>query len=135
MKILIDMNISPTWVQVFARYDIEAIHWSTVGDPRATDRAIMNWASANGYVVFTNDLDFGALLAALSAEAPSVIQVRNQDILPDQIETILIETLRRFESQLEYRYLGQNCHRHPPPRGITHQPQKIKFCNKEQNAA
>ena len=61
----------------------------------------MNWASANGYVVFTNDLDFGALLAALSAEAPSVIQVRNQDILPDQIETILIETLRRFESQLE----------------------------------
>ncbi|WP_199249254.1 DUF5615 family PIN-like protein [[Phormidium] sp. ETS-05] len=101
MKILIDMNLSPTWVQVFARYDIEAIHWSTVGDPRATDRAIMNWASANGYVVFTNDLDFGALLAALSAEAPSVIQVRNQDILPDQIETILIETLRRFESQLE----------------------------------
>lgn len=51
---------------------------SNIGDPRATDRVIMNWASTNGYVVFTNDLDFGILLAATQAEAPSVIQVRTQ---------------------------------------------------------
>ncbi|MFB2972618.1 DUF5615 family PIN-like protein [Aerosakkonema sp. BLCC-F183] len=101
MKILIDMNLSPDWVQVFAKYEIESVHWSNIGDPRATDRVIMNWASINGYVVFTNDLDFGILLAATQAEAPSTIQIRIQDILPASIENLVIEALRRFESELE----------------------------------
>jgi predicted nuclease of predicted toxin-antitoxin system len=37
MKILIDMNLSPDWVKVFQKYDIEAVHWSNVGDPREKD--------------------------------------------------------------------------------------------------
>jgi predicted nuclease of predicted toxin-antitoxin system len=49
MKILIDMNLSPLWVNVSAKYDIEAIHWASVGKSRATDRVIMEWASANRY--------------------------------------------------------------------------------------
>jgi predicted nuclease of predicted toxin-antitoxin system len=32
MKILIDMNLSPDWVDV--GHDITAVHWSKVGDPR-----------------------------------------------------------------------------------------------------
>jgi len=38
VKILIDMNLPPSWVQVLERQGWSAIHWSTVGDPRATDR-------------------------------------------------------------------------------------------------
>ncbi|MDJ0673802.1 MAG: DUF5615 family PIN-like protein [Calothrix sp. MO_167.B42] len=41
MKILIDMNLSPDWVGVFERYNIEAIHWSTIGEPSAKDTVIM----------------------------------------------------------------------------------------------
>ncbi|MEG3848166.1 DUF5615 family PIN-like protein [Microcoleus sp. herbarium19] len=69
MKILIDMNLSPEWTVVFTKYGIESLHWSTVGDPRATDRVIMDWARVNDYAVFTHDLDFGALLAATQADA------------------------------------------------------------------
>lgn len=47
MKILIDMNLSPDWVDVFAGHDISAVHWSTVGDPRAEDSELMAWARAN----------------------------------------------------------------------------------------
>ena len=47
MKILIDMNLSPDWVEVFANHNIQAKHWSTVGDPRATDKVIMQWALDN----------------------------------------------------------------------------------------
>ncbi|HBE19643.1 MAG TPA: hypothetical protein DEG17_22565 [Cyanobacteria bacterium UBA11149] len=101
MKILIDMNLSPDWVQVFENSGIKSVHWSNIGDPRATDRVIMNWASANGYIVFTNDLDFGSLLAATQAEAPSVIQVRTQDLLPATIGNVVVEALRRFASELE----------------------------------
>ncbi len=61
----------------------------------------MQWASDNNYIVFTNDLDFGALLAATQAQFPSVIQVRTQDLFPQSLETILIQSLNRFRSELE----------------------------------
>ena len=101
MKILIDMNLSPVWSEVFAKYGWSAVHWSAIGDPRATDRAICAWARDNGYVVFTHDLDFGAILAATQAESPSVIQVRAQDVLPDTLENAIVAALRQFESLLE----------------------------------
>ncbi len=41
MKILIDMNLSPAWVDLLTREGIQARHWSNVGDPRASDQVIM----------------------------------------------------------------------------------------------
>lgn len=76
MKLLVDMNLSPAWLPVLQAAGHEVQHWSTKGNPRALDREIMAWARQNGYVVFTHDLDFGALLAVTGAEGPSVIQVR-----------------------------------------------------------
>ncbi|MCC5635132.1 DUF5615 family PIN-like protein [Nostoc sp. CHAB 5844] len=32
MKILIDINLSPEWVETFAQAGIEAVHWSTIGE-------------------------------------------------------------------------------------------------------
>ena len=101
MKILIDMNLSPEWRDVLVKHGWETCHWSTVGDPRAPDTTIMAWALANGYVVFTHDLDFGNLLAATNAIGPSVIQVRTQNTLPVHLENILVASLRQFESALE----------------------------------
>ena len=71
MKLLIDMNLAPLWVEVFQQHGWEAVQWSAVGDPRASDGTIMAWARDNGYVVFTHDLDFGALLAATGSRGPS----------------------------------------------------------------
>jgi predicted nuclease of predicted toxin-antitoxin system len=65
------------------------------------DTVIMEWARANGYIVFTHDLDFGSLLAATGVETPSVIQVRTQDILPTSIENLVISALRQFEEELD----------------------------------
>jgi len=101
MKVLIDMNLSPQWVSALARNGYEAIHWSAVGDGRATDRTIMEWARANGYIVFTNDLDFGAILAVTHAEGPSVIQIRTQDVTPDHLETLIVGALKQYASIIE----------------------------------
>ena len=60
----------------------------------------MNWARTNGFIVFTHDLDFGAILAATQAESPSVIQVPTQNVLPTYLEDLLIGVLH-FESILE----------------------------------
>ncbi|WP_242046812.1 MULTISPECIES: DUF5615 family PIN-like protein [Calothrix] len=94
------MNLSPDWVRVFEKYDIEAVHWSNVGDSREKDTVIMEWARIRGYIIFTHDLDFGSLLAATGVGTPSVIQVRTQDILPTSMENLIISALRQFESEL-----------------------------------
>lgn len=101
MKVLIDMNLSPEWAAVFGRNGHEAIHWSVVGDPEAADRTIMAWARANGYIVFTHDLDFGSILAVTHAEGPSIIQIRTQDVTPGHLETVVMGALNRYVSLLE----------------------------------
>lgn len=37
MKLLIDMNLSPDWVEVLATEGLEAVHWSKVGSSSAAD--------------------------------------------------------------------------------------------------
>ena len=101
LKILIDMNLSPQWITILERNGWPAIHWSTVGDPRATDRVIMDWAQKNQYIVFTHDLDFGTLLAVTQAGSPSVIQIRAQDVSPGYLERFVVAALREYTSLLE----------------------------------
>ena len=100
MKILIDMNLSPHWCRVLAEHGHQTVHWSQVGDPRAADSAIMDWARERSHVVLTHDLDFGAILATTRASGPSVIQVRAQDILPTTMEKLLTDALSAHEGQL-----------------------------------
>jgi len=101
MKILVDMNLSPDWVPVLKDAGLEALHWSEVGDPSAPDQVVMDHASAHGYVVFTHDLDFGAILAATNAAAPSVLQIRTQDVDPASLAKTVISVLRQCQRHLE----------------------------------
>ena len=101
MNILVDMNLSPAWVQALADAGWDAIHWSSVGDPRAPDTVIMDWARAAGHVVFTHDLDFGTLLALTRARGPSVVQVRTQDVLPGRLATVVVAAMTAHRAVLE----------------------------------
>ena len=101
IKLVVDVSLPPAWVDVFVAYGWPAVHWTSVGNPRATDRVVMTWAREHVHVVFTHDLDFGTLLALTRASGPSVIQVRSQDVLPEHLEQIVITTIRRYESQLQ----------------------------------
>ena len=64
MKVLVDMNLSPGWVSFLAEAGFEAVHWTEIGSPTATDSELMAWAAKNDHIVLTADLDFGAILAA-----------------------------------------------------------------------
>jgi predicted nuclease of predicted toxin-antitoxin system len=101
MKILIDMNLSPEWVQEFKLHNIEAVHWSAVGKFDAPDSIIMDWAQKNEYLVFTHDLDFGTALALTKAEKPSVIQVRTQNVTILNLSKLLIPALISYSELLK----------------------------------
>jgi predicted nuclease of predicted toxin-antitoxin system len=79
----------------------DSIHWSEICQPSAPDDEIMDYASAHGLVVFTHDLDFGALLVDPKTRQPSVIQVRTQDTLPTVIGELVLRALRSSRSHLE----------------------------------
>lgn len=90
MKVLVDRNLSPSWVPVRERDGFPAVHWSAVGDGSAPDPVVLGWARDNNDIVFTNDLDVGATLAATRAAGPSVIQVRTQDVTPDHLGNLVV---------------------------------------------
>jgi predicted nuclease of predicted toxin-antitoxin system len=47
MKVLIDMNLSPRWLDLLTGAGLEAVHWSTLGAGNAPDLEIMTYAKAN----------------------------------------------------------------------------------------
>jgi predicted nuclease of predicted toxin-antitoxin system len=95
VKLLVDMNLSPSWVDRLARHRFEAVHWSTIGAATAPDSEILTWANEHGFVVITNDLDFSAILAASARPTPSVVQLRTQDLLSDEASAPSFRPSRR----------------------------------------
>ena len=101
MKLLVDMNLSPAWIDRLARHRFEAVHWSTIGALTAPDDEILAWAREHQFVVITNDLDFAAILAATSGQAPSVVQVRSQDLLSDAAVSAVARALEAYREEVD----------------------------------
>jgi predicted nuclease of predicted toxin-antitoxin system len=101
MKLLVDMNLSPAWAPYLAEQGFEAVHWSAVGAPDALDETIATYAVENQQVIFTHDLDFGAILAHTRDHRPSVIQARVEDITPETLGPTLARVLRQFEAEID----------------------------------
>jgi predicted nuclease of predicted toxin-antitoxin system len=101
MKIVLDMNLSPVWQQFLEVEGHEVKHWSEIGATTAADTEIMEWARSNGYVVFTHDLDFSTLLFTTKAVAPSVIQLRIEDIRPKNIGKLVLIALQKAQRDIE----------------------------------
>ena len=85
LRLLVDMNLSPSWVEILCDGGFEAEHWSQIGSHDAPDSELFEWARTHGYIVFTHGLDFGAMLNATQAESPSVFQVRTDDVSPEAL--------------------------------------------------
>jgi predicted nuclease of predicted toxin-antitoxin system len=82
VKLLLDMNLPPSLTATLRSTGFSAVHWSEVGDPRAADTTVLDWAQTNGHVLVTHDLDFGALAdGALVTVRASESRVR---ILPQR---------------------------------------------------
>jgi predicted nuclease of predicted toxin-antitoxin system len=100
LPVLVDMNLSPVWIGWLAERGFSTVHWSAVGDPRASDRAVLAWAAEHRHVLLTHDLDFGAILAASGSTAPSVLQVRARDVTPEGIGASVLNALRQYQLDL-----------------------------------
>lgn len=84
-KLLLDMNLSPDWIPLLESVGTRRYIGRDLGAADAPGHEIMAWARNNGCLVLTQDLDFGALLHATGAVAPSVMQFRDHDVRPDSM--------------------------------------------------
>ena len=101
MKFLVDMNLSPGWVDFLVEAKHEATHCSNVGLAETSDAILMRWAAEHGYVVLTNDLGFGAILAATQRRKPSVVQIRSGTLTPKVIGSVVLTAIRQSFQELE----------------------------------
>lgn len=62
---------------------------------------MFEWARENHYIVFTHDLDLGAILAATNANPPSVIQVRTADPTPTHSKGLVPAAVSQHKELLE----------------------------------
>ena len=60
----------------------------------------MEYARIGRYVVLTEDLEFGSMLAMSNEPGPSVVQLRLQDARPAVLGSHITIVLRQMETQL-----------------------------------
>ena len=94
------MNLSDKLVKHLREAGFECQHWKEVGNPKALDRELFDWAKHNDAVVITRDLGFSDILVATQFDAPSVMQVRCVDSHSKSAFPIILQALRQCEDHL-----------------------------------
>lgn len=101
MRLLVDVNLSPSWAAFFRDAGHHALHWLAIGPHNAPDTDLVGYAIDQGFVILTRDLDFGAILAASRLRRPSVILLRGPRQFPQVSGKRVLEVLDLLEKELE----------------------------------
>ncbi len=99
--IIVDMNLSPDWVELLSSHGIESIHWRELGSAAADDQTIFDHAQKIRAMVLTQDLDFGTILGKTNATSPSVVLLRMSDVDPGRIGLYVVNALQTCATELE----------------------------------
>src|SRR5215213_6677644 len=93
MRFLADMGIAMRTIEWLRQNGHDAVHLREQGLQRLPDDAVMAKARAETRIVLTMDLDFGYLLAASGARAPSTVIFRLSDERSQAVNERLEATL------------------------------------------
>jgi len=95
------MNLSSKLAERLRNAGYDCRHWKEVGDKKAPDTELFDWAKRNGAVVITRDIGFGDILAATNSNAPSVLLDRSDDSYSAMVFPIILRALQQVEEQLQ----------------------------------
>jgi predicted nuclease of predicted toxin-antitoxin system len=98
---LIDMNLSPEWVELLKESGIDAFHWSRLGKMNAADDVLFDRARAEGWAILTQDLDFSKILFKTAANGPSTVMLRLGDELNLENRRRVVAIILRCQSEIE----------------------------------
>lgn len=102
MKFLVDNAVSPVVAECLAAAKHDAVHVRDYGLEAATDDEVFDRAATEQRIIVSADTDFGTLLAARRATAPSVVLFRHGvERRPERQAARLLENLPGIESDLQ----------------------------------
>lgn len=93
MKFLLDMPIPPSIASWLEERGHDAVHASSQGLGRASDRELLAHAVMEGRVVITADTDFPHLLALSRQTVPGVILFRGGTYTVQDLTELLVRVL------------------------------------------
>jgi len=93
MKFLVDMSISPRMAAWLKDRGHDALHASSVGLERATDRELLDRAANEARIVITADTDFPHILALSGEATPGIILFRGGDYSDQETRQLLEQVL------------------------------------------
>jgi predicted nuclease of predicted toxin-antitoxin system len=97
---LIDMPLARRVADQLSADGHDAIHLSQQGLGRLADEEIFAKATAEGRIIVTADLDFGAIIARTGTQAVSVIVFRLANLKADHVVTLLRRVLAKATADL-----------------------------------
>lgn len=100
MRFLVDNALSPFMARGLCLAGHDAVHVRDLGMAAAPDQEIMAAAMRENRIVLTADTDFGMLLAASKAVAPSVVIFRQSDKRPPRVLDLFLANLSRIAGPL-----------------------------------
>jgi len=100
MKFLLDMPLSPHIAAWLNDRGHDAVHASTIGLGRASDRELLERAVSEGRIVITADTDFPQLMALSRATLPGIILFRGGNYTSKEIQELLKQGLEAAPEDL-----------------------------------
>jgi predicted nuclease of predicted toxin-antitoxin system len=101
VKLVVDMNFGTDWVAALSDQGADAIHWTEVGDPRAPDEEIVEWAREERCAVVTQDKGVASRVVVALVTAPSVIQIRNAQAMASGLPARVAALAKDHAAELE----------------------------------
>lgn len=102
MRSLVDNALSPTLALLLNEASHDALHVRSIGLQHASDVDIFDRVATDNRIVVSADTDFGTLLAARSAQKPSVIQFRGPGSRrPEALARALLANLSQVVDALD----------------------------------
>jgi len=98
---LIDMNLSPEWVDLLGESGIDAVHWSRVGAMNAPDDELFDRARTEGWAILTQDLDFSKILFQTASNGPSTVLPRLADDLNLDTRRRIVTIIQQCKAEIE----------------------------------
>ena len=102
MKFLLDSNLSHRVAQLLRDAGIEAVHVRDHDLQHAADSMIFEFARQHGFVLVSEDTDFGELLARQCTVAPSFVLLRTYEPLTlDEQAAVLLANFPGLHDALD----------------------------------
>jgi predicted nuclease of predicted toxin-antitoxin system len=92
LRLLLDANLSPRVARLLTASGVEAGHVRDYGLRHAEDDEILAFAATSDHVLVSEDTDFGEILGATRAAAPSVVLLRTADPMTPEEQAVLLAT-------------------------------------------